>query len=126
MSKEKRNRIVFTKLKKGLICPKEKANSLPLIVNPSKLSPILRNEKDPFKLTLKEKDVHKENYEDISDTTISDDKKSKTNTTDKISIFFEIEKNTVLIQKIFKGYLFRKKYKRKIAMNKNPLLIFYQ
>ena len=101
MSKEKRNRIVFTKLKKGLICPKEKANSLPLIVNPSKLSPILRNEKDPFQLTVKERDVHKENYEDISDTTISDDKKSKTNTTDKISIFFEIEKNTVLIQKNF-------------------------
>ena len=100
MSKEKRNRIVLTKLKKRLICQKEKANSLPLIVNPSKLSPILRNEKDPFKLTLKERDVHKENYEDISDTTILDDKKSKTNTTDKISIFFEIEKNTVLIQKI--------------------------
>lgn len=75
MSKEKRNKISITKLKKGLICSKVKANSLPLIVNATKLNSIVRKEEDSFKLTLKERDVHKENYEDISDTTISEDKK---------------------------------------------------
>lgn len=51
-----------------------------------------------------------EDNETVSDTTISEDKKPKCSQPyiDKISIFYEIEKNTILIQRFFRGYLLRK------------------
>ena len=67
---------------------------------------------------MKEKGLIKSkfNIEDndiVSDTTISEEKKSKP-VIDKISIFYEIEKSTLIIQKVFKGYMYRKKYNNNI------------
>lgn len=78
----------------------------------------ISNEVNLFKLTLKEKGLIKSkfNIEDndiVSDTTISEEKKSRP-VIDKISIFYEIEKSTLIIQKVFKGYMYRKKYNNNI------------
>lgn len=99
----------------------------PLLLQEKKIFPIFSKNKrqtnhpnhlkdELFKLTLKEKNVCKsmvnmfEDNETVSDTTISEDKKPKSSHPyiDKISIFYEIEKNTILIQKFFRGYFLRK------------------
>ena len=78
----------------------------------------ISKEEQIFKLTLKEKGPIKakfiiEDNDIVSDTTISEEKKPK-GVIDKISIFYEIEKSTLIIQKVFKGYIYRKKYKQNI------------
>ena len=114
----KKKKTSITRLKANLYCPKLKDKSLPLIDSHKKKNESISKEEQIFKLTLKEKGPIKakfiiEDNDIVSDTTISEEKKPK-GVIDKISIFYEIEKSTLIIQKVFKGYIYRKKYKQNI------------
>ena len=105
-------------LKSNLYPPIIKDNPLPLIDSHTNKKWNTSSEDPPFKLTLKDKDLikSKPNNEE-SDTTISEEKKIRP-VIDKISIFYEIEKSTLIIQKVFKGYMYRKKYSNTIKKAK--------
>ena len=114
----KKKKTSITRLKANLYCPKLKDKPLPLIDSHQKKKESISKEEQIFKLTLKEKGPIKakfviEDNDIVSDTTISEEKKPKA-VIDKISIFYEIEKSTLIIQKVFKGYIYRKKYKQNI------------
>lgn len=104
----------ITHLKSNLYPPIIKDNPLPLIDSHTNKKWNTSSEDLPFKLTLKDKNLikSKPNNEE-SDTTISEEKKTRP-VIDKISIFYEIEKSTLIIQKVFKGYMYRKKYNNTI------------
>ena len=108
----------ITRLKANLYPPIHKDKPLPLIPSPTNKKWSTSNDELQFKLTLKEKGLFKSkaNIED-SDTTISEEKKSKP-VIDKMSIFYEIEKSTLIIQKVYKGYMYRKKYIKKKRASK--------
>ena len=114
----KKKKTSITRLKANLYCPKLKDKPLPLIDSHKNKKESISKEEQIFKLTLKEKGPIKakfiiEDNDIVSDTTISEEKKPK-GVIDKISIFYEIEKSTLIIQKVFKGYIYRKKYKQNI------------
>ena len=114
--KKDTKKIADINLKTKLLLPKEKKIFPILPKNKRQINSPNQLKEQLFKLTLKEKNICKsmvnmcDDNEIVSDTTISEDKKHKCSQPyiDKITIFYEIEKNSILIQRFFRGYLLRK------------------